>query len=114
MGQAQGVPLDSLFQQECKRMPGTLFRDECYSMLLKYDPNLSAPVLTAAFRVFDWDSNGSIDLQEFIRAFSEQAKLPAAGAQQQQKVVVTIPAGFTTGMQFPFDFAGQRYYAIVS
>jgi len=108
--QSQGAPLEDLFRQEARRMPGYLHREECHNMLLKYDASLTLPVLEEAFRVFDWDGNGAIDVNEFLRAFPQHT---AAQVAEKQEVDVTIPNGYFAGMSFPFDYGGQRYFATV-
>jgi len=110
--QQQGAPLEDLFRQECRTSPGFLYKEECFNMLLKYDSSLSWEALEEAFKVFDWDGNGAIDLSEFIRGFLTQAAPPDVSAAQQE-VQVEIPAGYYAGMTFSMSYSGQTYYVQV-
>eukprot|EP00930_Biecheleria_cincta_P068775 TRINITY_DN56611_c0_g1_i1.p1 TRINITY_DN56611_c0_g1~~TRINITY_DN56611_c0_g1_i1.p1 ORF type:complete len:328 (-),score=74.09 TRINITY_DN56611_c0_g1_i1:128-1087(-) len=110
--QQQGAPLEDLFRQECRIAPGFLYKEECFNMLLKYDRTLSWESLEEAFKVFDWDGNGAIDLSEFLRGFLVQAAPPAVSTARQE-VQVEIPAGYYAGTTFSMSYSGQTYYVQV-
>eukprot|EP00930_Biecheleria_cincta_P034124 TRINITY_DN23601_c0_g1_i1.p1 TRINITY_DN23601_c0_g1~~TRINITY_DN23601_c0_g1_i1.p1 ORF type:complete len:723 (-),score=107.44 TRINITY_DN23601_c0_g1_i1:70-2238(-) len=75
---SQNIPPESMFRHVDKDRDTIISPNEFSAMMKQWEPNISAETLLIAFREFDRNSSGHIDLREFCAAL-ERAGAPKLG-----------------------------------
>eukprot|EP00931_Biecheleriopsis_adriatica_P021540 TRINITY_DN14065_c0_g2_i1.p1 TRINITY_DN14065_c0_g2~~TRINITY_DN14065_c0_g2_i1.p1 ORF type:complete len:222 (+),score=45.69 TRINITY_DN14065_c0_g2_i1:78-743(+) len=104
--QRHGVTAAKLFQGADVKRAGYLSRDDIHNILIRFDTSLTASLLDEAFRLYDLDNNGWIDVNEFVRTLEAEGRKPPPS----EEIPVTVPYSWRPGQQVSVEHRGMTYY----